>query len=1073
MTAQPSVMDTVSQALEQGHAFYLAGQPREAERVYRAILQREPTHPEANHNLGVLRLQAGETLECLAHFKAAVEAEPGQGHYWLSYLDALLHAGQHRSAAEVLARARSLGLRGEAVESLAARLERGGDLHPRGLAPGTDQRMTTLFIQGRYGELERLAREILARFPDDSMGWKGLGIALSHQERFDEAREPLLKVLALSPDDDAVRGYLGLDPPAWQVACCRKWGVGSLVGHVRLREQSVRLEQQARRLYPGPDYLTILNLCHAALRPSGYLEIGVAHGDSLALAGKGCLVHAVDPDAAIRMPIQGEVALFDLTSEAYFADVTLHPPGGVRFDLVFIDGLHTFDQAFRDLVNALTRTHDRSVLVVHDVLPVDELSARRVRESLYWAGDVWKMTLLIERLLPDARITTLPVYPTGLMFVRHPPLTREQAGELLRHASMLSDELLELPWPASREALEARTRKVREESLCALEGILFRWGENGSDALYAVDCPQRVNELGNRFFRQEQFPQAEICYRQVLTDQPAWVVAHNNLGAVLWRQGRAGEAATCFHQALALQPDDPDTLRNFGNFLLERAHYPEAEACFRRALALPGDPAEPLFGLGNALQLQNRLAEAETFYRQLLELQPGHARAYSNLGTMQLKQGRLPAAEESYRRALRQAPDSVELFSNLLLAQNYRGDGKLEVALDDARKYGALVASLARPFQHRPDPAAANRPLRVGLVSGDFHAHPVGHFLEGVVACLRPETLELFAYATAERDDAVKRRLLRIIPHWRGVGRMGDEALARLIQEDGIDILVDLAGHNAHNRLSLFAWKPAPVQVAWLGYFATTGVGEMDYILCDAINLPENEAWHFVETPWRLPECHLCFTPPEFPLEVAPLPALTNGFITFGCFNAWSKVTPAVLECWAAILSAVPGSRLFLKNASLGEPVIRQEVLAWFAQRHIPAGRLILEGEESREGYLACYHRVDIGLDPFPFPGGTVTVEGLWMGVPVVTLKGDRFVSHQGETLLANAGLSCWIGGNQEEYRARAIDFASDPNRLSSLRAGLRRQVLSSPLFDAPRFAGHLTRALRGMWRRWCVSGNH
>jgi predicted O-linked N-acetylglucosamine transferase (SPINDLY family) len=298
---------------------------------------------------------------------------------------------------------------------------------------------------------------------------------------------------------------------------------------------------------------------------------------------------------------------------------------------------------------------------------------------------------------------------------------------------------------------------------------------------------------------------------------------------------------------------------------------------------------------------------------------------------------------------------------------------------------------------------------------------------------------------------------------------LSDEQAAQNIQTDGIDILIDLSGHTAHNRLPMFAWKPAPVQVSWLGYFATTGVPTMDYLLADPWTLPASEESSFTEKIWRLPQTRLCFTPPRSDIVVSPLPALSNGYVTFGCFNNLTKMNDAVVTLWAQILNAVPASRLFLKARQIKQASARQETIDRFAAHGIETSRLILEDYVPRENYLAAYHRVDMALDPFPYPGGTTTAEALWMGVPVLTLAGERFLSRQGVGLMMNAGLPEWVAADSSDYLARAVAHAGDLQKLAALRTGLRPQVLSSPIFDAPLFAGHFETALRGMWHAWCA----
>ena len=562
--------------------------------------------------------------------------------------------------------------------------------------------------------------------------------------------------------------------------------------------------------------------------------------------------------------------------------------------------------------------------------------------------------------------------------------------------------------------------------------------------------------------------EAETAYRRAIHLQPDHADAHNNLGHLLQERYRYAEAEAAYRQALRCRPNDVDAHNNLGSLLQELQRYAEAEAAYRQALHLDPGKANAHNNLSVLLQKLKRYEEAESAVQQALRLHPDDADTHINRGILMEQMGRLDEAEASHRRALLLDPDAFRAYDSLLFMQNYREDTDRGAALADARRYGQRVAEKARPFHHRPNPADSRRRLRIGLVSGDLRNHPVGYFLQGVIPALNAEEVELFAYATSDLEDALTRTFQAILPHWRTVVGLSDIELAQLIRRDAIDILVDLAGHTAYNRLGLFAWKPAPVQLTWLGYFATTGVEAMDYILGDPINLPADEATHFVETPWPLPDCSLCFTPPVVAPAVAALPACTNGFITFGCFNRAAKINAAVIGCWADILRAVPDSRLFLKNQGLADARLRHKTAEQFQRANIAPERLLLEGSQAFEDYLECYHRVDLALDPFPYPGGMTSVEGLWMGVPFLTRKGHCFIAHQGETILVNAGLSDWIARDVDDYVAKAVAFARDPSRLATLRAGLRQQVSQSPLCDVARFASNLTQAWQGMWHRWC-----
>lgn len=353
------------------------------------------------------------------------------------------------------------------------------------------------------------------------------------------------------------------------------------------------------------------------------------------------------------------------------------------------------------------------------------------------------------------------------------------------------------------------------------------------------------------------------------------------------------------------------------------------------------------------------------------------------------------------------------------------------------------------------------------MVSGDLNNHPVGYFLENLLAHLDRSRVEIIAYPTSTEADELTARIKPFFSAWKPLFALNDSAAANLIHADGIHVLLDLSGHTGHNRLPVFAWKPAPVQASWLGYWASTGVAEMDYMLADPYVAPQGEENKFVESLWRLPENYLCFSEPAHNIAVAPLPALTSGCITFGCFNKVDKMNDAVVALWAQLIKAVPGSRLFLKTPQLNDSALCNTTRQRFYEHGIEPERLVLEGGSPRAKLLETYNRVDIALDPFPYTGGATSAESLWMGVPVITHKGEDFLSRIGESICSNAGLADWIAADDEDYVTKAVLHASDLRRLATLRAGLRQQVLASPLFDAPRFARNFEAALWGMWQTW------
>lgn len=573
----------------------------------------------------------------------------------------------------------------------------------------------------------------------------------------------------------------------------------------------------------------------------------------------------------------------------------------------------------------------------------------------------------------------------------------------------------------------------------------------------SVNLGATLHDLG-------RFDEAETCYREAIKLKPELSDAHYNLGNTLSSLGRLDEAESCYRKAILIKPDLAGAYSNLGVILRDTKRLEEAEILFRRALQIKPNFMEAYSNLGNTLRDLGRLEEARIEYEQALKIKPDNVEILNNLGNTLLDMNRQDEALDYYRQALKIDPEYLKARSNLLFSMNHSLKCTPERYLAEARRYGQIVSNkVTSKYAQWLGEVKPDR-LRIGLVTADLRNHPVGYFLESVLGQLRSSSLELIAYPTSVKADELTARVNPCFHEWKPLYGKSDEAAARLIHDDGIHILIDLSGHTQHNRLPVFAWKPAPIQASWLGYFASTGVAEIDYIIGDPYVSPENEAGHFTEKIWRLPECYWCFSEPSVPIKVSPLPAESRGYVTFGCFNNLTKMNDAVVAVWARILAAVPKSKLFLKCSQLNDPAMRKQTLSRYAEHGIEAERLILEGSSPRAEYLACYHRVDIALDPFPYPGGTTSMESLWMGVPVVTRHGDRFLSHAGETIACNAGLREWVAADEDDYIAKTVLFASNPDQLARLRAGLRQQVLASPLFDAASFARNFENAIWAIW---------
>ncbi|OYX30017.1 MAG: hypothetical protein B7Y99_12230, partial [Caulobacterales bacterium 32-69-10] len=450
--------------------------------------------------------------------------------------------------------------------------------------------------------------------------------------------------------------------------------------------------------------------------------------------------------------------------------------------------------------------------------------------------------------------------------------------------------------------------------------------------------------LANTLQGLKRFDEAEAAYRSAIATSPGFAAAFLNLGNLLAARGRLAEAEASYRSALEADPALAAAHNNLGGVLRRRGQAAAAEEHYRRALDLRPDYRDALNQLGDLLLSLGRLDEAEASYRCSIAVEPQAAGAHAGLAAVLNSLGRLEAAEQSYERAVALRPDFMAAHSSLLFLRQYMPAYTPAQRLADARRFGeraSRMAAAGRFSSWTCEPAPQR--LRVGLVSGDFHDHPVGFFLEGVLRALDPVRIELFAYPTVNVVSALTRRIRPFFAAWRPLTGLDDEAAAGLIRADGIHLLIDLSGHTASNRLPLFAWKPAPVQATWIGYFATTGVAEIDYVLTDGHLLPPQDEDQFTEKPWRLPGMG-CLTPPSQTVEPNALPCRAGEAFTFGCFNNLRKVTDEVVALWSKILLAAPGSRLFLKAPQLGRPMVVEETLRRFAAHGVPADRLLLEG---------------------------------------------------------------------------------------------------------------------------------
>ncbi len=498
---------------------------------------------------------------------------------------------------------------------------------------------------------------------------------------------------------------------------------------------------------------------------------------------------------------------------------------------------------------------------------------------------------------------------------------------------------------------------------------------------------------------------------------------------------------------------------------LEKAHPEAAVSAYEEAIARNPVYADAYNNKGLVLWKLRRFSEALNCFQRAIELNSRHSAAYINLAITLTEFGLLDEAFRVFESSISLGENLAHCYSNFIFERNFDYDCDIQELKTLALRFGDFCAASRSVVYHswtcEPEPTR----LRIGLVGGDFRRHPVGFFLNDVVRMISRKGIDIFIYSTAVMEDDYTNSFRENCIKFVNLANLSDDIAAKRIHNDDLHILIDVAGHTSGNRLPIFACRPAPVQVTWLGYCGTTGVSEIDYILADYHTIPVGEERFYREKIWRLGITYWCFSKPDIDIPVAPLPALQNGYITFGSFNSFKKLNKNVLDTWVRILSLDPSARLLLKAGQFSDDQIRNRLRTMFADRGIGSERFIIEGWENRAQYFESYNKVDIALDPFPYPGGTTSFEGLWMGVPFVTRKGDRFYAHNGEAIAHNAGLSEWIAETEEDYVERAHSFSGRIEWLAGVRATLRDRVLKSPLFDSEAFALNFIDAMWGMWR--------
>ena len=666
-----------------------------------------------------------------------------------------------------------------------------------------------------------------------------------------------------------------------------------------------------------------------------------------------------------------------------------------------------------------------------------------------------------------------------------PQLTIQQAFELaiqhhrsggLREAEALCRQILAAQ-PGHGEALHMLGMVAFADGRPAEAAALLRQATDANPQ--SAECQ---SHLGVVLAASRAFAEAAAALRRAVALRPNRAEDHYNLGLALREAGNLDEAVAAFGQALALRPQFAQAWNDLGNALKDLGQIDAAADAYQRALAIRPAFVSPQYNLGIVYSDQNRLDDAIAALTRTVALDPNHGDAYKNLGNRLKDAGRLAEAIACYRRsaALEAVAGPPRAPSNLLYALHFDPDLDARQIYEEHVRWNAArvppfraaaaageAAAAIAPHDNDRDP---DRPLRIGYVSPDFNGHPVGRFFLPLVAHHDRSSFEVYCYSDVRRPDATTDQIRAQTHVWRETASLDDAQLADLIRQDRVDILVDLMLHTAGSRLSVFARRPAPVQVTYLAYCSTSGLETMDYRLSDPYLDPAGgDESVYTEKTIRLPRTYWCFQPP---LEIASLPAAramgAPEGITFGCLNNYGKVTRPTMDMWRDLLRRVPRSRLLLHSR---EGAHRQHAKDYFAAAGgVDPDRIQFVGSLPPLAYHQQYNQIDIALDPFPFPGATTTCDALWMGVPVVSLVGRTAVSRAGLSILSNVGLPELVARTAEQYVQIAAELAADRPRRIELRSTLRERMLASPLMDAPQFARDVEAACRNMWGVWCTA---
>jgi tetratricopeptide (TPR) repeat protein len=1097
----------------------------EAETLARRILASEPDHRPALNLLGVLREEAGDHTQAADLFARVAELAPDDAEAHYNF--AIVLTGLGRVDEAISRYRRAIALKPDHAK---AHSNLGGALRVRGLLDEAEAACrraltidpdsasayvnlgTVLTSRDRLDEAAQSFRRATELKPDLAEAFLNLGLALHNQGRFEEALAQYRRATSVRLDyADAHMAEafalltMGRDFPAALAKLEWRW---------RLADRKLRSFKQPLWLGETLNGKTIL------------LHAEQGFGDSLMLLRYAPLVAARGGRVVIEVPksLTRLAARIGGGTYAVIAEGARLPPFDVQCPLMSLPWvLGTTLTTIPAAMPYLSAERDAAERWKSRLA-----GAPGLKVGLAWAGNPAhkndrNRSLTLDRIAAlldvpgiswfslqvGARANDLATLPPGQVTDLSPELTdfSETAAAVANldlvitvdtAPAHLAGALGKPVWILLPFSPDWRWLAGRADSPWYPTARLFRQNAPGDwdGAIAALRSTLREHldagalapapaglaappALDRRYFAAVELlnagrdADAETAVTAILGEDPRHAPALRRMAWMCHRRGDNADAARLLAGSLEREPQNPEAHYNLGLVLATLGRNEEAEASYRRGLALKPNAVDGHNNLGVLLESVGRYDEAEACYRSAIELAPALAHLHNNLGVLLKESGRLAESLAVHRHTITLDPHLPAGRSNLLYTLNYDETVLPQALYEEHVAWGnserARFPTGGSRFVNSPEPA---RRLRIGYVSGDFRHHSVAFFFGPLLDAHDRAGVEVFLYPNDTRADAMTARLKARADHWAPIHHLSDELAAARIREDAIDILVDLSGHTSHNRMMLFARKPAPLAVSWLGYPNTTGLPTIDYRLTDAVADPpgEADALHS-ERLVRLAPGFLCYRAPEDAGPVAPLPARAAGHVTFGSFNNVAKLSPATIALWARLLREVPGSRLLLKASQFKDRGTRERAAAAFTAAGVAAERLtILPPQPTTAAHLAEYARVDIALDPLAYNGTATTCEALWMGVPVVTQRGERHAARVGASILSTVGLNRLIAATPDEYVATAVGLARDLTGLAELRAGLREHVRASPLTDGAGFARTVEAAYRSMWRDWCAA---